>query len=43
MKKNSPKEGQLTPCNVPSIPWLEAHIDLIGPWELNSEAVSAEF
>ena len=36
MKKNSPKEGQLAPCNVPSVPWLEAHIDLIGPWKLKS-------
>ena len=43
MKKNSPKEGQLAPCKVPSIPWLEAHINLIGPWELKSQGVAAKF
>ena len=43
MKKNSPKEGKLTPPDVPSIPWLEAHVNLIGPWELKSQGVAAKF
>ena len=43
MKKNSPKEGQLAPRNVPSVLWLEAHVNLIGPWELKSQGVAAEF
>ena len=43
MKKNCPKKGQLAPCDVPSILWLEAHVDLIGSWELKSESVTAEF
>ena len=43
MKKNSPKGGQLAPRNIPNIPWLEAHIDLIGPWELKSQNDAAKF
>ena len=43
MKKNSSKEGQLAPRNVPSVLWLEAHIDLIGPWEWKSQGVLAKF
>ena len=43
MKKNSPKEGQLAPCNVLSIPWREAHVDHNGPWELMSQGVAAKF
>ena len=43
VKKNSPKEGQLTPHDVPCIPWLEAHVNLIGPWELKSQGVAAKF
>ena len=36
-------EGQLDPRNVPGIPWLEAHVDFIGPWELKSQGVAAKF
>ena len=43
MKKNSPKEGQLAPCKAQNDPWLEAHIDLIGSWELKSQGVSPKF
>ena len=43
MKKNFPKEGQLAPCDVPCILWLEAHVDLIGPWKLKSQGVAAKF
>jgi len=32
MKKYSRKEGQLSPRNLPTIPWLEVHVDCIGPW-----------
>ena len=43
MKKNSPKEGQLAPRDVPSVPCLEAHVDLIGPLELERQGVAAKF
>ena len=43
MKENSPKEGQLPPCDVPTVLWLEAQIDLIGHWELKSQGVAAKF
>ena len=43
MKKNSPKEGQLAPCDIPSVPSLEARVNLIGPWELKSQGASAKF
>ena len=33
MKKDSPKHGQLAPRVVPSVPWTEVHVDLIGPWD----------
>jgi transposase InsO family protein len=32
MKKNQPREGQLAPRQVPTIPWTEVHVDTIGPW-----------
>ena len=35
MKKDNPKHGQLAPRVVPSVPWTEVHVDLIGPWECN--------
>ena len=39
MKKVAPKCSALVPHNVPGIPWLKAHVDLIGPWELNSNGL----
>jgi transposase InsO family protein len=32
MKKGDPKVGQLAPRDVPTVPWTEVHLDIIGPW-----------
>ena len=29
--------------HVLNVPWLEAHVDLIGPWQLKSQGVAAKF
>ena len=39
MKKNAPKYGLLAPRDVPGIPWSEAHVDLIGPWEFKNNGL----
>ena len=35
-KKDAPKHTALAPHDIPGIQWLKAHINLIGPWEHES-------
>jgi len=41
MRKAHPSHGQLAPRIVPSAPWTEVHVDLIGPWEWMKSKIRA--
>ena len=40
MKKGAVKIGQLAPRDAPAIPWLEVHVDQIGPWTFKKNGLS---
>ena len=42
MKKNSPREGQLAPRQLPFAPWSEVHVDCIGPWQFDINGLKSQ-